>query len=557
MFRNMNLQTKLISAFILMGLIVFVFAGVGWNGVSQLSGHIETFSDNSLPSVIGLWKINEGQTQIQSSERLLFDPKMTNTERQEALTRIQKAWKQINEGFEQYEKAPRTPEEDKKYKEFKQEWATWNKAHEKLLTIEQDYTQIGIRNPWKRQVDLISQGKVNSPEIAAVKTALELFAKMNEYGSSIEEPLFKIAKDSLIAVLAINEDTADKTKKSAEQDINQTGFWAVVGMILGPVTSIILGIFLSITMAKPLDKSLKGIINMIVSSASEIAATVEQQERIINQQATAVNETTSTMDELGASSRQAAEQAESASDSARVVLNLAQEGATGARQVLNLAEDGNKVVDKSLEGMSELREKVAAIATQIMGLSEQTTQIGSITGVVTDLANQTNMLALNASVEAVRAGEHGKGFGVVANEIRRLADQSKKSAEKINGIISDIQNAINSTVIATDEGTKTVKEGIKLSKDAAQAFKGVTQSINDIVLKNQEMTLAAINNIVLKNQQISLSAMQQALAVQQVVEAMNTINAGAKETASGINQTKVGTQLLNDAAQNLKALSAG
>lgn len=557
MFRNMNLQTKLISAFLLMGLIVFVFVGVGWNGVSKLSGHIKTFSDNSLPGAIGLWKINEGQTQIQSSERLFFDPTMTNAERQAGLIRIQNAWKQINEGFQEYEKTPRTPEEDKKYKEFQQEWDNWKKAHEKLLNIEQDYNQIGIRNPWKRQVDLIIQGKVNSPEIAAVKTAMELYVKMNEYGSSIEEPLFKIATDSLLAVLAINEDTADKTKKSAEQDINQTRFSTFVGMILGPVTSIILGIFLSITIAKPLDKSLKCVINMIVGSAGDIAATVEQQERIINQQATAVNEITSTMDELGVSSRQAAEQAESASDSARAVLNLAQEGSTGARQVFNLAEDGNKVVDKSLEGMSELREKMAAIAVQIMRLSEQTTQIGSITGVVTDLANQTNMLALNASVEAVRAGEHGKGFGVVANEIRRSADQSKKSAEKIYGIISEIQNAISSTVIATDEGTKTVKEGIKLSQDAAQAFKGVTQSINDIVLKNQEMTLAATNNIVLKGKQISLSAMQQALAVQQVVEAMNAINSGAKETASGINQTKVGTQLLNDAAQNLKALSAG
>ncbi|MEP6490818.1 methyl-accepting chemotaxis protein [Microcoleus vaginatus GB2-A3] len=557
MFRNMNLQTKLISAFLLMGLIVFVFAGVGWSGVSRLSVHIKTLSEDSLPSVTALWNINEGKTQIQASEQLLFDPEMTNAERQEALARIQNAWKQINENFQKYEKIPNTPEEDKNYKEFQQNWDAWKKSHEKLLNIEQDYNQMGIRNPWKRQLKLISQGKGNSPEIAAVKTALELRTKMDEYGSSTEEPLFKRATDSVRSVIAFNQDIADKTKQSADQDINQTGFWVLVGMILGPMTAIILGIFLSITIAKPIDKALKGIVNMIVSSSSQIAATVEQQERIINQQATAVNETTSTMDELGASSRQAAEQAESASDSARVVLNLAQEGATGARQVLNLAEDGNKVVDKSLEGMSELREKVAAIATQIMRLSEQTTQIGSITGVVTDLANQTNMLALNASVEAVRAGEHGKGFGVVASEIRRLADQSKKSADKIYGIISDIQNAINSTVIATDEGTKTVKEGIKLSQDAAQAFNGVTQSINDIVLKNQEMTLAAINNIVLKNQQISLNAMQQALAVQQVVEAMNTINSGAKETASGINQTKVGTQLLNDAAQNLKALSAG
>ncbi|MEG4505368.1 methyl-accepting chemotaxis protein [Microcoleus sp. F6_B4] len=585
MFRNMNLQTKLISAFILMGSIVFVFAGVGWSGVSKLSVHINTLGEDSLPSVTALWNINEGKTQIQASERLLFDPEMTNAERQEALARIQNAWKQINENFQKYEKVPNTPEEDKNYKEFKQNWDAWKKAHEKLLNIEQDYNQLGIRNPWKRQLQLISQGKGNSPEIAAVKTALELRTQMDEYGSSTEEPLFKRATDSVISVIALNQDIADKTKQSADRDIHQTGFWVVVGMILGPVTAIILGIFLSIKIAKPIDKALKSIVNMIVSSSSQIAATVEQQERIVNQQATAVNETTSTMDELGASSRQSAEQAESALDNARQVLNLAEEGATGARQVLNLAEegatgarqvlnqaeDGNKVVEKSLEGMSELREKVAAIAAQIMRLSEQTTQIGSITGTVTDLANQTNMLALNASVEAVRAGEHGKGFGVVANEIRRLADQSKKSAEKINTIVTDIQNAINSTVIATDEGTKTVKEGIKLSQDTAQAFKEVTQSINDIVLKNQQMTIAGINNsvlnnqemtlasvndIVLKNQQIYLNAMQQALAVQQVVEAMNTINSGAKQTASGINQTKVGTQLLNDAAQNLKLLSA-
>ncbi|WP_339382897.1 HAMP domain-containing methyl-accepting chemotaxis protein [Microcoleus asticus] len=581
----MNLQTKLISAFILMGLIVFVFAGVGWSGVSKLSVHINTLGEDSLPSVTALWNINEGKTQIQASEQLLFDPEMTNPERQEALARIQNAWKQINENFQKYEKIPNTPEEDKNYKEFQQNWDAWKKAHEKLLNIEQDYNQIGIRNPWKRQVQLITQGKGNSPEIATVKTALELRTKMDEYGSSTEEPLFKRATDSIKSVIAFNQEIADKTKQSADRDLHQTGFWVVVGMILGPVTAIILGIFLSITIAKPIDKALKGIVNMIVSSSSQIAATVEQQERIVNQQATAVNETTSTMDELGASSRQSAEQAESALDNARQVLNLAEEGATGARQVLNQAEegatgarqvlnqaeDGNKVVEKSLEGMSELREKVATIAAQIMRLSEQTTQIGSITGTVTDLANQTNMLALNASVEAVRAGEHGKGFGVVANEIRRLADQSKKSAEKINTIITDIQNAINSTVIATDEGTKTVKEGIKLSQDTAQAFKEVTQSINDIVLKNQEMTIVAINNsvlknqqmtlasindIVLKNQQISLNAMQQALAVQQVVEAMNTINSGAKQTASGINQTKVGTQLLNDAAQNLKVLSA-
>ncbi len=263
----------------------------------------------------------------------------------------------------------------------------------------------------------------------------------------------------------------------------------------------------------------------IAASTTEIATTVEQQERTANQQAASVNETTTTMDELGASSRQSAEQAEAS--------------VTGARQALNLADNGTKAVDRTLVGMDTLKSKVGAIAEQIMRLSEQTNQIGNISGLVSDLANQTNMLALNAAVEAVRAGEHGKGFAVVAAEIRKLADQSKNSAEKINALVSDIQSAINSTVMATDEGTKTVDEGVRIAQETASSFNGVAD---------------AVNNVVLNSQQISLNVKQQAIAIQQVVTAMNSLNVAAQETATGIGQIRIGTQRLNDSAQDLKAV---
>lgn len=261
----------------------------------------------------------------------------------------------------------------------------------------------------------------------------------------------------------------------------------------------------------------------IAASTTEIAATVEQQERSASQQAVSVNQTTTTMDELGASSRQSAEQAEAA--------------VSGARQALNQAGDGTKAVEQTLNGMASLQQKVGAIAEQILRLSEQTNQIGSISGLVSDLANQTNMLALNAAVEAVRAGEHGKGFAVVAGEIRKLADQSRNSAEKIGVLVTDIQNAINSTVMATDEGTKTVEEGIRIAQQTSESFAGVAD---------------AVNNVVLNSQQISLNVKQQAIAIQQVVDAMNSLNIAAKETAGGIGQIRIGTQRLNDAAQNLK-----
>jgi len=174
-----------------------------------------------------------------------------------------------------------------------------------------------------------------------------------------------------------------------------------------------------------------------------------------------------------------------------------------------------------------------------MQLSEQTNQIGSISQLVSDIANRTNMLALNAAVEAVRAGEHGKGFAVLAAEIRKLADQSKQSAEKINGLVSQIQNSINTTVMVTDEGTKTVDSGMQIAQNTALAFAGVKESVN---------------NVVMNNQQIALNIRQQSTAFEQVLSAMNAINQGARETSAGITQTRIGTQKLNEVTAELKEL---
>jgi CHASE3 domain sensor protein len=311
----------------------------------------------------------------------------------------------------------------------------------------------------------------------------------------------------------------DHAREQQDESLSGLQFIVLASAGSSAVFSVIVGAWIINRTTNRINESA----STIASSSAEIAASIDQQERTALQQASSVSETTTTMEELGASSRQTAEQVEAAT--------------TGAQQALTLAEDGTSAVERSLDGMERLREKVGAIADQILRLSEQTGQIGSISGLVSDLANQTNMLALNAAVEAVRAGEHGKGFAVVSSEIRKLADQSKKSAEKINGLVTDIQSAINSTVMATDEGTKTVEEGVHIAEETSQAFSGVTD---------------AMNNVVLNSQQISLNVQQQAIAVEQVVGAMNSLNRATQETASGISQIKIGTQRLSDASVVLK-----
>ncbi|MBE9184059.1 methyl-accepting chemotaxis protein [Microcoleus sp. LEGE 07076] len=272
-------------------------------------------------------------------------------------------------------------------------------------------------------------------------------------------------------------------------------------------------------------RSVNGIVRAIASSSSQIAVTVEQQERIASQQLYAVDRTASTMEELGESSKACASQAEAA--------------AFGAAQALELTAGGSQAVDNTLKEIATLAENVGAIQKQILRLSEQTDRIGNISTLVSDLANQTNMLAINAAVEAVRAGESGKGFAVVATEIRKLADKSKESASKINALVADIHKAIVSTTIVTDDGTKTVKNGVKIARKASDAFAGVAE---------------AIDRIVLNSKQISFTARNQALAIEDVVESVNSLNLAAQETASGISQVKLGISQLDRAAQNLKSV---
>ncbi len=426
------------------------------------------------------------QTIIKADQLVLGLSKMLRTIRGQVISPKDATYRQnYEEGLQQYQQA--VPELQALVQETQQK--------ERLNNLLQQANQnINISN---QVFDLLKAGK--NAEATELISRLRMVTIDNQH-----EEILKQEK----AFLA--EKTAEETSAK-----NLLILAVVIGSLISAITTITTGLVL----ASGISKTINQAASVITTSSTQISANIEQQERTTSQQAASVNETTSTMDELEASCRQSTEQAKAA--------------VSAAQQALALAQDGTLAVKESLEGMFILENKVGAIAEQIVHLSEQASQIGSISEIVSDLAHQTNMLALNSSVEAVRAGEHGKGFAVVANEIRRLSDQSQKSADKINVLVSEIQSAINSTVMVTEEGTKTVQSGVKIAQTTDKAFVGVAD---------------AVNHMVLNNQQISLNLKQQLNAIQQVVEAMEAINKGAKETAIGISQTRVGTDELNKAA---------
>jgi Methyl-accepting chemotaxis protein (MCP) signalling domain/Cache domain len=361
-----------------------------------------------------------------------------------------------------------------------------------------------------------------SPEMLAARTKGGLVIRQqdgtNKYRSELlsAAPLQKLEGMTELPWIAVS--TIDESAAYLEL---QGLLWTILGgaVVTGGLT-VLLSLFLADRVAKYIQKA----IATITVSASEITDTVQIQEISVNQQANSAISTTDSINVLEAISSETAEQADAS--------------ATGAKQALSLAEEGTQAVQKTIHEMSDLRDRVDEIAQQIANLGEQTGQITTVSDLVSDLAKQTNMLALKAAVEAARAGEQGKGFGVVAGEIRKLADESKKSAQKINDLATDIQTSINRTVMTTDRGTKTATEGIQLAENTAVTFVGVAE---------------AVNNVFLNSQQISASTKRQATAIQQVLGAMNTISQGSQESAIGMHKVKTSTRELNQIADELQA----
>ncbi len=260
-----------------------------------------------------------------------------------------------------------------------------------------------------------------------------------------------------------------------------------------------------------------------LSIAGEILRNTEEQKKSIAEQSSSVKEVATTVEQLDITSQQTADKAEG------VVLS--------AQKSVDVSRVGQDAVNEEIQTMRMIREKVEAIAQQILELSQQAQQIGMIVTVVNDIADQTNLLALNAAIEAARAGEHGKGFAVVAMEVKKLAEQSQGATARITDLVKEIQNATKASVIATEEGAKGVEIGMQLAIKGGETIESVTHTISE--------TAEAV-------QQISSIAKQQSVGIQQVSIAMSSINAGMKQTTTSAENLQQVAEDFNELAMALR-----
>jgi methyl-accepting chemotaxis protein len=279
-----------------------------------------------------------------------------------------------------------------------------------------------------------------------------------------------------------------------------------------------------IMLRKQNQEILKGV-NILASTSSQILTSTTQIGTGSAETAAAISETTTTVEEVRQAALLSSQKAKNLSDS--------------ANKVAQVSLNGQKAVDDTVEGMNNISKQMDEIAQTVILLSEQSQSIGGIIASVTDLAGQSNLLAVNAAIEAAKAGEQGKGFAVVAQEIRNLAEQSKQATMQVRKILNDVQKATSAAVLATEQGNRAVEAGVKKSVQAGEAIRSLTESSAEAV---QVST------------QISASSQQQLIGMDQIGIAMQNINQAGLDTSVSMTQAEEALKNLHDLGQKLKDL---
>jgi methyl-accepting chemotaxis protein len=300
------------------------------------------------------------------------------------------------------------------------------------------------------------------------------------------------------------QDLLEKRDVEAQESAQTAEGVILWGGVLGMLFTGIVGWLI----ARSVSNQVGAAVGHIQSSSSELQAAANQQASGAKEQASSMSEISTTISELLATSRQIAE-------SAQRVAQIS----TDATQA---AGRGDQTVLKAQESVAAIRRQVDLIVGHMLELGKKSQQIGGILEIINELAEQTNILSINASVEAAGAGESGRRFAVVADEIRKLADRVGGSTKEIRSLIEEVRAAVNTTVMATEGGAKAAEAGTKQFGDLALFFK-------DIVGLVGTSTQAA--------REIELSTKQQATAVEQVNIAISNVAQASRETETSSGQT--------------------
>lgn len=385
----------------------------------------------------------------------------------------------------------------------------------------------GLKDTTQAVLDVLDRLKNSAPSpefanlldqirarLGAYNSQAQLLVAARQSGASPEElsnrfdqslrPLFRQLRDT-IDTLGNQQDELLQQEQRASKAAADFATWIVIVIA---VIAAILGIALAVWLTRTLNRQIGSAVQHIQSSSAELQSAANQQAAGSKEQATAMSEITVTVQQLLASAKQIA-------DSAQRVARIAADTALAARS-------GDQTVLQTQEAITSIRRQVDLIVTHMLDLGKKSQQIGGILDIVNELAEQTNILAINATIEAAGAGEIGRRFGTVAEEIRKLADRVGVSTKEIRGLIDEVRSAVHTTIMATESGSKTVDAGAARFSEVASGFQRIASMVDTTTEASKE---------------IGLSTQQQSSAVEQVNVAIANVAQAAKESETSARQT--------------------
>ncbi|NNM82521.1 MAG: chemotaxis protein [Burkholderiales bacterium] len=387
-----------------------------------------------------------------------------------------------------------------------------------------------VNSDMQRLADLISDNSGQEKRLAALRPLIA--DKMGELAETIDlmrtkgsEAALQIVKTNRgksemddIRNIVGRMKSEEKNLLARRSEFEEKSARTTVGVVTYgiPLAIFVLSIFgLAVTVS--ITRELRDGIGKIAASSSEFLATTTQVASGAAETATAVSETTATVEEVKQTAQLSSQKARNVSDS--------------AQKAAQVALFGKESVDAAIKGMQDIQEQMEQIARSVVRLSEQSQAISEIIVSVNDLAEQSNLLAVNAAIEANKAGEQGKGFVIVAQEIRSLAEQSRQATAQVRTILTDIQKGTSTAVLAAEQGAKTVESGVKQSRESGESIRKLYESI-------AEASQAAT--------QIAASSQQQMVGMDQVAMAMENIKQASAQNVSGTRQAEFAAKGLHE-----------
>ncbi len=385
----------------------------------------------------------------------------------------------------------------------------YNTGSGEVLSQVKELRKLTADNP-RQQKRLDAAETLIAAKLAELKQTIDLrrAGKFDEAVKIVRAGEGKQFMDNLRRILEEmdNEERQLLQQRGEEGEAAASGAKSVI--IFGTLLCLLCVTAAGVLITRSLTRQVGSSVGQIQSSSSELQAAANQQATATKEQATAMSEISTTINELLATSRQIAE-------SSQRVAQIAGQTAAAARA-------GDATVAAAHESISTIRRQVDLIVNHMLDLGKKSQQIGAVLDIVAELAEQTNILAINATIEAAGASDAGKRFAVVADEIRKLADRVAGSTKEIRALIDDVRSSVNTTIMTTEGGSKSVDAGTKQFSEVAAAFEEIAGLVGTTTEAARE---------------IELSTKQQSTAVEQVNVAITSAAQATRETEASSGQT--------------------